>query len=208
MDNITTNIPSNDLQLPHIIKNSGIDVAKLGDSKFHISSKIDIILGAGIFGDLLLLKPKIPTGNKNLHFFPTRLGYVLAGKVFGNNNTKASGITLHSTIENLNANVERFWALESFNKDESLTNNDNICEQHFKNTFSRNGQDKFILKLPFLNNKLPDLGYSKQGAFKRFINLEKRFYNDRQLESGYFNFINEYRRLGVRVSRKYSRFRN
>lgn len=61
---------------------------------------------------------------------------------------------------------------------------------------TRNDQGRFVLKLPFKEEILNNLGLSRDTALKRFHKLEERFHRDPNLKSNYTEFMNEYITLG------------
>lgn len=76
-DHVTDRLPGislrrKDFELPRNIK--------LADPQFHVSSEIDILIGAEIFWDLLCVG-QIPSSDRHPKLQKTRLGWILAGRI-------------------------------------------------------------------------------------------------------------------------------
>ncbi|XP_072397917.1 uncharacterized protein [Diabrotica undecimpunctata] len=69
------------------------------------------------------------------------------------------------------------------------------CEEYYKRTIKRDNERRFEVKITFNSNTRP-LGDSKQQAYVRLLQLEKKFQRDRNLEKEYRKFMKEYEDLG------------
>lgn len=195
VENITTNLPqisfnTNEIKFPNNIQ--------FADKNYNESRKIDILLGADIFFESIL-SGTINLGKNNLILQNTLFGYVVSGsipKIQNNNLCNLSVVSLHST-KNLDTLVNRFWENEKVPElYKEFTDEHKACESKFIESVQVIN-NRYEVKLP-LKQDLQDiqLGDSFAIAFKRFLNLEKRFNHNPELFEQYTNFINEYIKLG------------
>lgn len=72
-----------------------------------------------------------------------------------------------------------------------------MCEKHFAKTHRRNDDGRYVVTLPFKDEKLsPNLGDSRKSAIATLFQLEKRFEKNQTLRDEYKKFIDEYIQLG------------
>ncbi|XP_057671252.1 uncharacterized protein LOC130902982 [Diorhabda carinulata] len=191
---ITTDTPHMDFDTSHLKIPNNIDLA---DPQFNESSKVDILLGAGIFYRLLL-PGQISLGKGRPILQNTELGWIVAGTIScpSINNRNFSVCNLSRSMNNLENGLEKFWLIEEI---PSLKNNyteeENEVESHFQQTYSRDNYGNFIVRLPFRDN-LEQLGESYDIAVNRFQSLERKLGKNPTLEENYSSFINECINLG------------
>lgn len=172
----------------------------MADPEFHRSQKVDMLIGAEVFYELMgANRVKI---SKNLPaFHETKLGWIVAGKIPANNKKNAFCITLdQSTPEEnrlveLEKNLERFWTIEGFESNEKVfSKEEQECEEHFMLNFSRDIDGRFTVKLP-LKLEIAALGDSFWVAKTRFLNLERRLHRIPEVKQQYQAFLSEYENL-------------
>ncbi|XP_057656756.1 uncharacterized protein LOC130894159 [Diorhabda carinulata] len=191
---ITTDTPHMDFDTSHLKIPNNIDLA---DPQFNESSKVDILLGAGIFYRLLL-PGQISLGKGRPILQNTELGWIIAGTIScpNINNRNFSVCNLSRSMNNLENGLEKFWLIEEI---PSLKNNyteeENEVESHFQQTYSRDNYGNFIVRLPFRDN-LEQLGESYDIAVNRFQSLERKLGKNPTLKENYSSFINECINLG------------
>lgn len=71
-----------------------------------------------------------------------------------------------------------------------------MCEAHFQQNVRRNQEGRFIVKLPVDDEKLQQLGDTKEIARRRFLSLERRLLRHPDIRSQYRDFMREYIKLG------------
>lgn len=171
-------IDTNQLIIPDLVK------ANLADPLYDVPNKIDMLLGAGIFYDLL--NNERVRVSSHAVFISTKLGWLLTGEVPIVYSTKK--VACHVPVVNS--------ALALFStKFDNHTKEEQVVEQHFLDTFTRDKDGRFIVRLPL--SKSPDiLGDSRYMAIKRLISLERRLAKDSYLSQEYAKFIAEYIALG------------
>lgn len=166
---------------------------KLADPEFHKPEKIDALLGAEIFYDLLLIG-QVKLAKHPALWQKTKLGWVLAGKLGAGagplNKTKN-----YLTLDPLHRQMTRFWEIEEMPEQTFLSDEESAVEKHFKDNVQRDLDGRYIVKLPF-NEKKENLGDSKKMAEKRFFALERKFKQNDKLKQEYVKFMREYEDLG------------
>lgn len=170
----------------------------LADPSFNVSSKIDILIGAEAFWNLICVG-QIKASDCHLLLQKTKLGWILAGKMIALNLPVRHVRVFHSIITDspLHDQLAKFWRLEDIpSSSKGHTPNERQCESHFMRTVSRNTQDRYIVQLPFKHNIIADLGDFREVALKRFLSLERRLTRDTSLKSEYSEFLREYLSLG------------
>lgn len=58
-----------------------------------------------------------------------------------------------STIEELKETMNKFWEVESYKKTTYMNPEEDYCEKHFEETYSRQLDGRFIVKLPVKKDK-------------------------------------------------------
>lgn len=162
---------------------------QLADPDFRTPGKIDLLLGAPVYGYLLLpglrkVSPTIPVAQN------TEFGWILSG---GTRTPKHNLVTFHLKIE-LEDQLRKFFEQEEVSKERILTQEEVACEDFFKETVQRDHEGRYIVALPF--KKDPNLlGSSKGQAFSRLIKLESRLEANKDLKEEYTQILNEYETL-------------
>jgi len=193
---ITNNLPSKLLNKNILIPRD----IKLADPWFNTPRKIDLLIGAGYFYELLRTGQLRPSPGGPI-YQETCFGWVVSGpadNVIGTGEWTVSAVNL-SIIENketdLEQSITKFWKLEEYESKSAHTKEEKECEAHFNKTINRDESGRFIVQLPFKVNA-PKLGNSYNIAERRFLLLEKRLQRDPKLKQDYVNFMSEYEALG------------
>lgn len=170
---------------------------KLADPNFMETSRIDMLIGAGIFWDLLCIG-QIKTMSDQPRWQKTQFGWVAEDGII------TKGMQTEVTICNLITNealddaISRFWKIEHGARRIKMSVEDRKCVEHFESIVKRNLMDRFIVKLSIKHKELARLGQSKDIAMRQFKNLERRLNRNPSLKGDYMNFIREYEALGHR----------
>ncbi|KAJ8980530.1 hypothetical protein NQ317_008327 [Molorchus minor] len=108
----------------------------LADPKFNISGKIDMLLGADIFFDLLCVgQVKIGPGQPILQ--KSQLGWILSGPISIDMDQQQSKNFLCNFTMNMNQDfnlerqLEKFWNIEELPSSSKFTREELACEKHF-----------------------------------------------------------------------------
>ncbi|XP_036141015.1 uncharacterized protein LOC118644996 [Monomorium pharaonis] len=190
VENITQELPNkfyniSTLNIP--------DDLSLADPRFNYPDRIDLLLGAGIFWELLCAG-QIQLGKGRPFLQKTRLGWVISGPMAPMCKETVS-LCQVSTIQEVRDNLERFWEIEECFTAPKYTREESECEALFVKTAERDEQGRFTVQLPFRTN-VNELGDSLNMTIKRFYALERRLAKDPDLKKQYLNFMNEYQQLG------------
>lgn len=183
----TNSISSSDIKIPRNIK--------LADPQFNISSNIDMLIGAELFWSLLCVG-QIKTSKRQPYLQKTHLGWIVSGQIMAIDkyaNKTSCNLSINDSLDN---SLTRFWEVEEYTPKCSYTIEEKACEDHFINTFRRNEDGRFVVKLPFKTQFETRLGESKGMALKRFYNLERKLRRQPALKQQYSDFIEEYLALG------------
>ncbi|XP_043866487.1 uncharacterized protein LOC122757666 [Drosophila mojavensis] len=174
----------------------------LADPAFHRPQRVDLLIGASLFYDLLCvgqikLMPGLPLLQK------TRLGWVVSGGEARNHNsvliaskTPLDPITDSCADIKLDSLVRRFWEVERCSDSiVKFSKEDSDCEAHFARHYNRLASGQYTVRLPVkLSCEL--LGDSYEQARHRFLNLEKKLSRLPHIKSQYSAFLKEYLELG------------
>ncbi|GIX87495.1 reverse transcriptase [Caerostris darwini] len=126
---------------------------QLADVNCHQPGLIDILLGADVFGEIML------SGHLNvsrISALESIFGWVILGKTKGISQTFISN---HASCNAVEFEVDKFWQLEEISDIKPYTQEETACENHFIQTFSRDSTGIFAVKFPFRksSNELTNL---------------------------------------------------
>ncbi|XP_036334905.1 uncharacterized protein LOC118745549 [Rhagoletis pomonella] len=173
----------------------------LADPEFHKSQKIDLLLGAETFFELLAIG-QIRKGPNHPTLQKTLLGWVVSGK-YTTNQCRPPQFTstlcqTEDELSTIDSVVQRFWALEELPSEansRTLTPEQTECETFFVRTTQVLPSGRLQVRLPFKTDRKL-LGHSYETASRRFQALERRTLKDPELRKMYLDFMNEYIELG------------
>lgn len=162
----------------------------LADPTFNLSSSIDLLIGAELYLDLLVVG-QIKSNNNFPILQKSKLGWLISGPMqlpfSRHNNSLVSSLSINNSLEN---QLEKFWTLEDCPKKKFLSHEESHCEKHFAdNTVFSDG--RFTVKLP-LKHDPSQLGDSKTAALRRFYTLERKLLANPGLKSQYDDFMKQY----------------
>ncbi|XP_038122496.1 uncharacterized protein LOC119771145 [Culex quinquefasciatus] len=190
---LTSTIPSQrfDVANMKLLQN----IPELADPDYNRPGPIDIILGSDVF--LALLEGgQVKDESGQTVAQRTVLGWIVAGRyddqaVVHSNHTI---VNLHAEMD-LNRTLRQFWEQEENFKPPPLTPSEQQVTEHFSSTLQRDGNGRFIVRLPFDDSK-PALGDSLAAATKRLKSMERRFQQHPEFKQDYTAFLREYLELG------------
>ncbi|XP_057660737.1 uncharacterized protein LOC130896573 [Diorhabda carinulata] len=160
LEKITTTIPQVKVNVDHITIPSRI-VNKLADKTFATPGKIDLLIGADVYYELLTYG-LIKLGDGLPTLFNTHLGYVISGRLNSQQESKNSHtISYHvaSETEDPNPDTElqntlcKFWEIEELPNLKSLSTEDELSEFIFKTTTKILPNGHFQVDIPSQNTK-------------------------------------------------------
>ncbi|GBN40502.1 hypothetical protein AVEN_492-1, partial [Araneus ventricosus] len=160
----------------------------LADPQFATPGKIDILIGAQSFFDIIK-NDEIRSPNSGLVFRNTVFGYVASGAV--NSTTPVQYCGFISQVQSIDDCLRKFWEVETINEPaKMLSEEEEFCEHHYKTTHKRDETGRYIVQIPV--NGIEKLGESKTMAIKRLDQLWKRLSRDEAMKNLYQDFMQEY----------------
>ncbi|GFR11349.1 DUF1758 domain-containing protein [Trichonephila clavata] len=133
-------------------------------------SSIDILLGADVFGEIMLNRHLNVLGH-SLTAMKTIFGWVVLGK------TKLSCqriISNHASYNAVEFQLDKFWLLEELSETKPFTNEEIACENHFKRTYTSDSTGRFAVKFPF-EILVMNLVHLYRLTVHRLQQIERRF---------------------------------
>ncbi|GFT25907.1 DUF1758 domain-containing protein [Trichonephila clavipes] len=137
---------------------------KLADVTCLQPSPIVILLGADVFGEIMLNR-HLNVPGQSLTAIESIFGWVVLGKI------KISCERIMSNHTSYNAvafQLDKFWQLEKLSETKPFTNEEIACENHFKRTYTRDSTGRFAVNFPFQDSS-DELGSSRD---RRHIETE------------------------------------
>ncbi|XP_076658358.1 uncharacterized protein LOC143362242 [Halictus rubicundus] len=165
---------------------------KLADPEFDKPADIDALIGTTIFYKLLSTGQIKLANNSDAVLQKTLLGWIVAGEV----GSPEKITTLKSCqLVRLEQQITRFWEVEEVPTKKHLSSEEQACEALYCNSTLRGGDGRYIVRLPF-NEQKENLGNSYDMALRRFYSLERKLAKNRELKREYSEFLREYNDLG------------
>ncbi|XP_050301535.1 uncharacterized protein LOC126739769 [Anthonomus grandis grandis] len=192
---ITGYIPSVKLDV------SSLDIPKnitLADPSYHRPGKVDLLIGNELFYQLLCIG-QVNLGSNKPILQKTRFGWVISGPIVGlsKNPEVFCNFSMNSSQSSVEFDLQRFWEVEhDFSSVKRVwSEEESACEAHFKETFQRDIDGRFIVSMP-LKGPIDSLGDSWERARHRFLSLERKLQSNADFKRMYQGFMDEYRDLG------------
>lgn len=194
LNSLSSTLPAHEVQLQDWPE---LATLRLADPGYGKPQKIDMLLGAEIYGQVLengiIRNPPGTLTAQN-----TTLGWILSGRLTqvdaDYNHCSHTIINFHIEDHAVNELLRKFWELETDNpREKILSPEDQRCEKIFESTTTRDESGRYVVRLPFKSDK-PECQYgnSRSIALRRFELLEKKLNRNPVLKSEYSRAINEY----------------
>lgn len=163
----------------------------LADPTYDVPGPIDVLIGIDLYKHIIL--EGIKKSNSGLVAQKTEVGWILSGAI--ETQKPNSAISSMIAIMDPDEQLAKFWEIEEVSGPIApISEEDRRCEEHFEKTHQRGDDGTYTVQIPFKNDR-EQLGESKKKAVARFLQLEKRFNSDKQLEAEYKQFMGEYLKL-------------
>nr|XP_034837780.1 uncharacterized protein LOC117994009 [Maniola hyperantus] len=191
MSSLASLLPTSTIHTPDWLE---LENLTLADPGFATPGKIDILLGADVYGEVLLNDMiKHPQGN--LIAQNTILGWVISGRA--TNDTTSARREIASMHINIREDefLRKFWDMENEpnSLEKKLTEEELKCEELYEKTTTRNEEGRFVVKLPFKDEEpRSQYGQTKEIVTRKLLSLEKRLLKDEKLYIEYQNVMQEY----------------
>lgn len=187
-ENVTSVVPITYIDTKHIHIPQGLS---LSDPSYNIPSKVDLLIGADTFWDVLGSQ-KISLGKNLPELRNSELGWIVTGRVL-NSKDKLSQCFFTQTQND--CDLTRFWELDTISSKHSLSAEERACEESFSLNTTRNDDGRFVVTIP-LKQDPQVLGDSFEMAKRRFLSLERKFERESAFRDKYLAFMKEYEQLG------------
>lgn len=185
LSNISAYTPSN---LPNTMNHLVKDLV-LADPEPR-RGRVELLLGADVLGHILQPGLKKLEGTQVLAQ-STCFGWVISGPVEMSSSPRCVAAQ-HATDE-LPSLLQRFWEIEESPEKPPLTEEDELCEQIFRQTTTREESGRFIVHLPFKSEEAKQsLGKSKHKAVAQWKRVEARLSKNPEAQASYDNNLQEY----------------
>jgi hypothetical protein len=201
LDNLTVDLPRVPIS-PEVVKLTRRYV--LADPSFHLPGRIDVVLGGSLFPQLFTHE-QYSLGQHMPHVVGTHFGFVVMGSApcasqsspTSNEHSPANlNVALLTTSDaNLHSALQRFWLQEEPPTYTKKSAEEELCDNHFQTTHSRDTDGRYTVRLPF-KEAHPPLGSSQHSAERRFYSLERKLSTQPEFSTLYHEFMNEYFSLG------------
>lgn len=96
----------------------------------------------------------------------------------------------------LNKTIQQFWEIEEVPCVSKLTQLEQECELHFKNTHSREKDGRYKVRYPFKSGPPINIGNSRKYAEKSLLNLSKTLSKSSETLKQYNDFMSDYEKQG------------
>ncbi|GFS64183.1 integrase catalytic domain-containing protein [Trichonephila clavipes] len=120
---------------------------KLADKNFNIPERVQMLLGAEVFYELML-PGQLKMEGSNVIFQNTVFGFVVSGSTSSDAKGKEHCGFIQAT-DNLEHSIKKFWEIENVEINSVITSELDVCKDHFKNTHSREDQGRSTVAMPF-----------------------------------------------------------
>lgn len=169
----------------------------LADENPTSSDPIDLIIGADLYGHILL--DGIRTGSMSEPIAQNSIfGWFLSGPAGSTTSMSFPKIPSYhcSSSDSLDCDIRRFWEIEEIPTISLYTDEEQQCENHFRKTCKRDSSGRYVVRLPFKRNPPIDVGYSYKIAERMLSKMELRLQPKPTLYAEYDAFLREYLQLG------------
>ncbi|XP_076660479.1 uncharacterized protein LOC143363835 [Halictus rubicundus] len=169
----------------------------LADKKPMSSDPIQIIIGADLYGFILL--DGLRTGSIHEPIAQNSIfGWFLSGPAGSMTSTSSPVVpSYHCTPSDpLESELRRFWEIEEIPNTSRYTEEEEQCENHFRTTHTRDPSGRYMVRLPFRRAHPIDIGNSYRIAHRMLTRLETRLRSNPPLFDEYDAFLREYLNLG------------
>ncbi|XP_037910163.1 uncharacterized protein LOC119650972 [Hermetia illucens] len=158
----------------------------LADPDYKTKGRLDVLLGADIYGDILLdgIIHRTPTGQN------MKIGWIISGPI-----TASPGDNISISFVNTNdldKRLKQFWIQEEVESQGMLSKEEEEYEAHYQATTKRLEDGRFEVQFPFKADPRTDLAPSSKSAILKYEGHEKRMRSNPQLLREYNECLQDY----------------
>ncbi|XP_065094195.1 uncharacterized protein LOC135714754, partial [Ochlerotatus camptorhynchus] len=189
---VTANLPTASINTEGWILPNSIELA---DPAFFTSKEVDIVLGIEAFFEFFESGRRITIGKHLPSLTDSVFGWVVCGGCSTPINSLQANCHF-STSEDLEKLMARFWSCEEVEFTDAYSLEEKKCEELFQRGVQRDPEGRYTVPLPKNEDVLPNLGESRDIAFRRLLGTERRLARDANLREQYVAFMDDYLKLG------------
>ncbi|XP_063618731.1 uncharacterized protein LOC134791612 [Cydia splendana] len=168
---------------------------QLADPHMQSPGPIDVLLGAEVYA-FILLDGLHKYNDDKLIAQNSKLGWFVSGASKSRSDLPPHNIVAHHALIEVDQLLRKFWETEEYKPHEKpMTHLETQCEEHYKETHTRQEDGRYVVRLPFKDDHEKNLGDSRQIAQQRLMHMEKRFANKPKFQKDYADFIDQYQKL-------------
>lgn len=190
ISNITSRLPERYIPLDTLPQFPNNIV--MADPAFNQPGQIDLLLGADMFAEIIKAGTNKYNNNKLL-LQNTELGWILAGRMWKNEQQESVERFCFITMSELDEQMRTFWEMDSA---PAIADRLIAVDTYFDNTTTRDSQGRYTVRLPRKEDVYGTLGASRGMAVARLINQEKALNKNPHLAKEYRKFLMEYEQMG------------
>lgn len=168
---------------------------QLADPKYAVPMPVDIVLGVGFFAKIL--ERLVGTAPDGTMLFETRFGTIVMGEHTEPMDPQTGSVftTIDDKLgDKLNGMLEKLWEQDEIGlasgMDSPLTTEEQMVEDQFMSTHYREPDGRFVVRIPFKEG-VNCIGSSRQVAIKRFLSIERKLADNKDLKEFYIGQMNE-----------------
>ncbi|XP_076397965.1 uncharacterized protein LOC143266315, partial [Megachile rotundata] len=157
---------------------------------------VHLILGADVYSDIIL--EGVRKGGRGQPIAQrTIFGWIISGPSSAVSSFPRVSVHHSAVDESLSQTLQKFWEIEELpSKVIARSPEDERCEKFFQVTTSRTSTGQYIVRLPFRDENITQLGHSRQKALIMLNSLFRKFRSQNTLATEYKQFMQEYENLG------------
>ncbi|XP_075157708.1 uncharacterized protein LOC142230974 [Haematobia irritans] len=166
------------------------------DPNFFHTGPIDILIGGNLYP--LILREGVKHGILgSLVAQQTVFGWIVTGPANDRDSGRVVRVS-HCTRVSIDEQLTRFWEVEEVGRDTTMSKDDWLCENIYKNTTKRMANGRYMVDLPFKteNPLFASKNSNRYVALCQFLRNEKSLSRKPHLKEMYDEVIKEYLSLG------------
>lgn len=183
---ISTWMPSQKIERPF---SDEIGNEELADPNFAVPSRIELLLGAGVWGTII--EEGVKRNDDGLTAQKTSLGWAIFGGGQRVGGCLPRALHARPRDSDLNETIRKFWESEELSTDRKRSLDEEWVENNFAATHGRDATGRYVVTIP-IDPKAGPLGESRSQAKNRFLSMERRRARDKALDDKVIKFMSEY----------------
>lgn len=166
----------------------------LADPKFNERDRIDMILGADVYADIIL-NGFMKAADNSFVAQETEVGWIISGPICRKTSCSSKAVCMVGTTTDIDLKMQKFWEMEEIYEQRAWTAEEKDCVKQFEATIKRGVDGVYSVSLPFKCDT-PALGNSRRMALAQFHQLERKLEKDELLRKLYVDYMDEMLKRG------------